>query len=329
MNTTDRLLRYLKQKKGSFISGEFLSGEFGISRAAVNKHIQKMRAEGYRIESATKKGYRLEAVSPQLVPREIREAIDTKTFGRQQIVHFDQTDSTNLKVKALAVQNAAEGTLVVAEEQVAGRGRKQRSWFSPAGTGIYASLILRPPVSPGDAPRITLMTAVAAAGALMKITDLPIRIKWPNDLLVRGKKIAGILTEISTEMDAIEYIVIGLGVNVNTPQSSFPPELHDIATSACIQSGKTFSRTMILAEYLVRLEAGYELVKAGDFDRIIAEWKALSHMIGQAVVVEELDKKYAGKVEDIDDNGVLLVRDEKGELHRIFSADITLVDRCS
>jgi len=325
MNTTDRVLFYLKQNKGQFVSGEVLSGEFGISRAAVNKHIHKLKAEGYQIESATKKGYRFQAVSPKLIPREIREAIDTEVFGRPEIVHFDETDSTNVRAKALAVQNAAEGTVVVAEHQSAGRGRKQRSWFSPPGMGIYSSLILRPTISPGDAPQITLMTAVAAAEALTEVTRLPIRIKWPNDLLIGGKKVAGILTEISTEMDAVDYVVIGLGVNVNTPATSFPVELRDIATSACIESGTEFSRTSILAEYLGRLEDGYEVIKSGRFDRVIARWKDLSHMIGQRVTVEELETTYSGKVEDIDDNGVLLVRDDRGGLHRIFSADITLV----
>ena len=325
MDTTDRLLGYLKEADGRFVSGQVLSGALGMSRAAVSKHVRKLRVEGYGIESATKKGYRLTAITPRLIPREIEAVLETKVFGRPGIVHFDRTDSTNWRAKGLAVQDGAEGTLVVAEEQLAGRGRKQRSWFSPAGMGIYASLILRPAISPSGAPRMTLMTAVAAAEALIRATDLPVRIKWPNDLLVGGKKIGGILTEISTEMDAIEYVIIGLGINVNTSRESFPPELLPIATSVRIESGRDFSRSDILAQYLARLEQGYEMINAGRFDRIISRWKALSHMVGQRLIVEELDERYTGRVEDVEDTGVLLVRDDTGRLHRVYSADITLV----
>jgi BirA family biotin operon repressor/biotin-[acetyl-CoA-carboxylase] ligase len=326
MNTTDRLLCKLKEQKGHFVSGESLRQDMGISRAAVNKHIQRLRSEGYGIESATRKGYRLTAVTDKLLPREIEQALDTKVFGRSTVVHFDRTDSTNIQAKSLASAHAAEGTLVVAEEQLAGRGRKQRSWFSPAGAGIYASLILRPSISPGEAPRMTLMTAVAAAEALMSVTELPVRIKWPNDLLIHGKKIGGILTEISTEMDTIEYVVIGLGINVNTPQEVLPEDLGGIATSARIAAGRRFSRLQILARYLLHLEMLYESVQGGAFVPIIGRWKALSRMVGQEVAVDELDRTYTGEVEDVDDTGVLLVRDDAGTLHRIFSADIRLID---
>lgn len=327
MTTTDRLLLSLKGQKGHFVSGEVLRADLGVSRAAVSKHVRRLRAEGYQIESATKKGYMLTGVTERLLPREISEAIDTEVFGRPGIVHFDRTDSTNLQAKTLAGAGAAEGTLVVAEEQLEGRGRKQRTWFSPPGMGIYASLILRPSISPGEAPRMTLMTAVAAAEALQRVTDVPVRIKWPNDLLIKGKKVAGILTEIVTEMDAIEYVVIGLGLNVNTPKRVWPKALQEIATSVRMEAGRRFSRVEILAAYLSRLEAGYGLVRKGAFDQIIRRWKALSRMVGQKVAVEELDIRYTGRVEDVDDSGVLLVRDAAGTLHRVFSADIRLMER--
>ncbi len=323
MNTKGRLLSQLKAKNGGWISGEVLSGEFGISRAAINKHVQKLREEGYVIESSTKKGYILKASTSRLLANEICEGLNTKVFGKERVVHFNETDSTNIRAKELAIKNAPEGTVVIAERQTAGKGRKQRSWFSPAGYGIYASLILRPPIPPSDAPGITLMTAVAMADALVLLTRLPIEIKWPNDLLIRGKKIAGILTEISTEMDSIDYIVVGLGLNVNTPPELFPKSLRKTATSILIESGGNFSRIKILKTYLERFEDYYEMVTRGEFGPIMVRWKEFATVIGKRVLVEEIGRKYSGMAEDVDDTGVLIVRDDQGTFHRVFSADIS------
>lgn len=172
------------------------------------------------------------SVSDRLLPGEIVEGLDTEVLGRKEILHFEETDSTNARARELADQGAPEGTLVVAERQTQGRGRKGRIWFSPPGAGIYASLILRPSIPPHEATRITFVTAVAAAEALLHLTDLNVRIKWPNDILVNGKKVAGILTEISTERGAVDYAVVGLGMNVNTP--GFPDDISERATSILI-----------------------------------------------------------------------------------------------
>ncbi len=156
------------------------------------------------------------------MPNEILDSLDTRIFGKRNIDYFMEIDTTNTRAKDLAAEGAPEGTLVIAEKQTKGRGRKGRSWFSPLGHGIYTSFILRPAMPPSGAPRITLMTAVAIAEALLSLMQLEVRIKWPNDILVNGKKLAGILTEISTEMDAINYIVVGIGLNVNTPFKDLP-----------------------------------------------------------------------------------------------------------
>ncbi len=323
MNTKARLLSYLKEEEGTWISGESLSRRIGVTRSAVWKSISNLREEGYGIESSPNKGYRFFRVSEMLLPDEIGEGLDTEVFGKREIFHFRETGSTNARAREFAIRGAPEGTLVVSERQSQGRGRKGRIWFSPPQTGIYASLILRPSMPPNDAPKITLMTAVSAAEALLHLTELDVRIKWPNDILIKGKKIAGILTEISTEMDAIDYVVIGLGMNVNNPD--FPNNISERATSVLIETGVRFPRVRIVREYLRRQETYYRVLKTSGFAPILRRWKELADIIGQRIKVEMIDKTTIGYVEDIDPEGVLILKDMKGASHRIFSGDVTLM----
>lgn len=263
------------------------------------------------------------SVSDRLLPGEIVEGLDTEVLGRKEILHFEETDSTNARARELADQGAPEGTLVVAERQTQGRGRKGRIWFSPPGAGIYASLILRPSIPPHEATRITFVTAVAAAEALLHLTDLNVRIKWPNDILVNGKKVAGILTEISTERGAVDYAVVGLGMNVNTP--GFPDDISERATSILIETGKRFPRTDLLREYLRRQEATLRRLRTSGFEPILRRWKGLADTIGKEIRVEMMDRSYVGWVEDIDSEGVLILKDRKGASHRIVSGDVVLL----
>ncbi len=325
MTTRDNLLLYLKENNGDWVSGEMLSNKLSVSRAAVWKHIRKLKEEGYAIESSTKKGYLLTKVSDMLLPNEIQEGLDTRIFGKKDIFYFRETDSTNIRAKDIAAMGADEGTVVVAEKQTRGRGRKKRSWFSPAYDGIYASLVLRPAISPSEAPRITLMTAVALAEALLSMTQLDVKIKWPNDILVKGKKIAGILTELSTEMDAIDYIVVGLGLNVNTPFERFTEEIRGSATSIFIEKGESFPRVKLIQAYLKWYETYYEMFKTKGFKPIIHRWKELTDFIGQRIKVDMIGKKHIGNVVDVDHDGVLILKDDQGESHRIFSGDVTIM----
>ncbi|MBK5100811.1 MAG: biotin--[acetyl-CoA-carboxylase] ligase [Desulfobacteraceae bacterium] len=322
MSTRDQLISYLKQKKGEWVSGQSLSNSIAVSRSAIWKHICTLRDEGYVIESSPKKGYCLQKVSEMLLPREIKEGLETKVFGKGDIIYFSETDSTNTRAKELATQGAPEGTLVVSEEQTGGRGRKGREWFSPSKGGIYLSLILRPTISPGEAPKITLLTAVATAEALLSLTQLEIRIKWPNDILVNGKKLVGILTEMSTDMDKIDYVVVGLGLNVNTP--GFPKDISDKATSLFIETGKQFSRARLVAEFLKMEEHYYELFKKVGFEPVITRWKELADIIGKQIAVEMIDQTLLGEVQDIDGDGFLILRDNTGTSHRIISGDVIL-----
>jgi BirA family biotin operon repressor/biotin-[acetyl-CoA-carboxylase] ligase len=324
MTTKDQLLLYLKENQGSWVSGELISNNLSVSRAAIWKHIRKLKEEGYIIESVPKKGYLLSKSSDTITADEIRQGLSTKVFGKKNIIYLNETDSTNTRAKELAAQGAPEGTLVIAEKQTKGRGRRGRSWFSPPGAGIYFSLILRPVISPTETPRITLMTAVALAETLISLMKLKLRIKWPNDILVNGKKLAGILTEISTEMDAVNYIIVGLGLNVNTRFEKFPQEIKEDATSILIENGKQFPRIRLIQNYLKLYEQYYDMFKKNEFEPIMNRWRELADIIGKQIRVDVIGKTHTGKVVDVDNDGVLILKDDQGKLQRIFSGDVTL-----
>lgn len=298
-----------------------LSRELAISRSAVWKHIRSLRGHGYEIESSPKKGYRLTAVSPRLLQGEIREGLRTGRLGRQEIVIFAETDSTNTQAKTLAASGAPEGTLVIAESQSGGRGRKGRDWFSPLGQGVYLSMILRPRISPVQAPRITLIAGIAAAEMITDLfPGLDVHIKWPNDILLGGRKIAGILTEISSDMDEVGFVVCGIGINVNG--RVFPNEIKTIATSLSLETGGTVDRSRLVRGFLEAYEKWYDTFLAGRSDLIIARWKTLSKTLGSRVSVDGPGGRITGIARDLDRDGSLLVEDLFGNVHPVFSGDV-------
>lgn len=325
MSTKQQLLIHLKGGKGTWVSGESLAHKMAISRSAIWKHIRTLKENGYVIESSRKKGYLLRHASDFLLADEILEGLNTNVFGKSGIVYFGETDSTNVRAKFLASDGAPEGTLIVAESQTRGRGRRGRSWFSPPGEGITTSIILRPPISPNEAPKLTLMASVAVAETLLSMTSLNVNIKWPNDILVNGRKIAGILTEISTEMDRIDYVVIGVGVNVNTPHENLPPDIRNTATSVLMETGKPFPRIVLLRAYLEWLEIYYETFTTKGFDPVMKRWKHLSDIIGRRIRVDLIDRVRIGEVMDADKDGFLILRDDEGTIERIISGDVTIL----
>ena len=327
MSTKQQLLIYLKEDKGTWVSGEFLAHKMAVSRSAVWKHIGSLKDDGYVIESSRKRGYLLRQTSDLLLADEIREGLNTNVLGKGEIFHFRETDSTNIRAKYLASEGAREGTVVVAEKQTQGRGRRGRTWFSPSGEGIYTSIILRPPISPNEAPKLTLMASVAVAEALLSLTSLKIKIKWPNDILIKGRKVAGILTEISTEMDRIDYVVIGVGLNVNTPRKGFSPDIAHTATSVFMETGKVFPRIALLRAFLEWLEIYYEAFKTKGFDPILNRWKHLADIIGRRISVDLMDNVRVGKVLDVDKDGFLILQDRTGTIERIISGDVTLLSQ--
>lgn len=324
MANRDRILDYLRGNAPQWASGEKLSAELSISRAAVWGHICRLRESGYVIEACRNRGYRLMDIPDLLIAREISQELATKVFGKRQIACFGEVDSTNARARELAVQAAPEGTVVIANSQMSGRGRRGRSWFSPPLAGIYMSMILRPPISPAEAPKLTLMTSVALAEAIETVSGLATEIKWPNDVLIGGRKVAGILTEISTEMDSVHHIIIGIGINVNSRNESFPEEIRDRATSLSIESGRHYSRVVLIRAVLERFEDIYNTFRIGGFRRTLREWNKRADIIGRSVEVSTVNTVYKGEVTDIDAEGGLIVRDSRGNCHRIISGDISI-----
>jgi BirA family biotin operon repressor/biotin-[acetyl-CoA-carboxylase] ligase len=329
MSTKDQLLLYLKEKQGDWVSGELISNNLLVSRSAIWKHISNLKKEGYVIESAPKKGYLLSKASDPITADEIREGLCTKVFGKKNIIYLKETDSTNTRAKELAAQGAPEGTLVIAEKQTKGRGRRGRNWFSPSGGGIYCSLILRPAMPPGETPRMTLMTAVVVAETLISLVKLKLRIKWPNDILVNRKKLAGILTEISADMDSVNYIIVGLGLNVNNLFENSPQDIKKSATSILIETGNRVPRLKFIQNYLKLHEQYYDMFKKNNFEPIMNRWRELADIIGKQIKVDVIGKTHIGEVMDVDNDGVLILKDDQGRLQRIFSGDVTLARQVS
>jgi BirA family transcriptional regulator, biotin operon repressor / biotin---[acetyl-CoA-carboxylase] ligase len=325
MTTKKKLLDHLREHLSQWVSGEQISNQLGISRTAIWKQINRLKSDGHEIDSAPKKGYRLTTEADLMTIDTIQAQLQTRVMGQPAIHLFQETDSTNLQAKILAGQGAAEGTVVVADTQSHGRGRRGRTWLSPPGRNIYTSLILRPPMAPFQAPQITLMTAVAVTQSLNRTTGLDAKIKWPNDILIQGKKVAGILTEISTEMDVVDFVVVGLGINVNTRREEMLPEIQDIATSIHIEGCDNVSRPSLLCNLLKNFETCYDQLKEEGFGPIMNQWRTMTDIIGQRVYVDVLDTRHIGTVEAVDDDGVLILKDDQAKNHRIFSGDVTRV----
>jgi len=325
LSTSENLISYLKNNRGRWVSGEGLSRELSVTRAAVSKHIGRLRREGYEIESSPRKGYRFQQASPRLLPREIQEGLKTRVFGRGDIHYFEETDSTNSRALALAASGAPEGTLVVAESQTRGRGRMGRDWHSPGNAGIYLSLILRPPIPPMEAPKMTLLAGVAGAEALREFARVDAHIKWPNDLLIGSRKVAGILTEIASDMDRVNHVVTGMGLNVSTRE--FPPGIRDIATSLFLETGRDLERAALARAFLERYEQAYDLFLKGGAPLILERWKAMSRTLGSSFLVEIAGERVRVLARDMEPDGSLLVETGDGQRHQVFSGDLEAVKK--
>jgi BirA family biotin operon repressor/biotin-[acetyl-CoA-carboxylase] ligase len=323
-STRNRLLSSLKEAAGSWVSGEELSRRLGVTRTAIWKHACSLRAEGHVIESSTRKGYLLREALDRLVPSEIEASLRTARLGRP-IVFEREVDSTNRLARDLAIAGAAEGTIIVAEAQTAGRGRKRRTWYSPPGEGIYLSLVLRPGFQPAEAPKTTLLAGVALAEALLPVVPNRVTIKWPNDILAGGKKVAGILVEAATQIDAIDYMIVGIGINVNTPAEGFPAELREKATSLAAEIGHPVSRADIIGDFLERFEQEYCRVGREGFGPLIRRWRELSDMEGRRVRVHGFGGPLEGAIAGIDDDGVLLLTGANGVIERVIAGDVEYI----
>jgi len=308
------ILRALR--RGGLVSGEELAREAGVSRTAVWKQVAKLRREGYEISSSPGLGYYLKGSRDVLLPEDLAEAVG----GRWQIIFHRELPSTQEVARKLALEGAGEGTVVLAEKQTAGRGRVGRNWVSPPG-GLYLSLLLRPQLKPPETLRLPLLAGVAVARTIRKVSGLEPRLKWPNDVLLGAKKVAGILCELGAETDRVNYVILGLGVNVN---NDLPEELLELATSLKKELGREIPRADLIQLLLSELESLYRRLMEEGFEPISQAWKKLSSTLGLPVMVSSLGQVLEGEAVDIDRDGALILRRFDGGLLRVVAGDVSL-----
>jgi len=317
----ENILNYLK--KDSYVSGEILAEKLGISRVAIWKQIQKLKDLNYEIISHQNLGYCLVSAPDLLLPVEIQKSLATNYIG-QKIYYYRELESSNLtaKEKARSKKNTVpEGTVIISERQTGGKGRLGRKWFSPTG-GIWLSIILYPHLSPAYIPRITLITAVAVVRAIKELTGIQGQIKWPNDILIQGKKVCGILAEMSAELDLINWLVIGLGINVNIDHEEFPVELKDITISLMDILKQKISRIKLVQLFLREFEKCYNMLNKKESLALLNEWKLYSYTLGKKIKIKTGNKIITGQAMDINDKGVLIVKQDNGEYIDIISGTI-------
>jgi BirA family biotin operon repressor/biotin-[acetyl-CoA-carboxylase] ligase len=305
------------------LSGESLAEKLGISRAAVFKRVEALRERGYAIEARHAQGYVLVGTPDRLDATELGPHL----AGSWRAIEWHATiDSTQRRARELARTGAAEGTIVVAETQTAGRGRLGRRWHSPPGANLYFSVILRPPLEPAVVPQLALVAGLAVAQTIRAVTDLDARLKWPNDVLVGGRKVTGVLTEMDAELEQVHSVVAGIGVNVNAPADAFPPELRRTATSLAIACGRRVDRVAFTARVFADLEALYRRFLAAGFTALRVEWERLSALADRTVVVAGADGEIGGRVVGLGDDGALRLVDAAGTMHRVVAGEVTIRD---
>jgi len=320
----DSILQALQQQ--GRVSGEQLGKKFNVSRTAVWKHVNELRRIGYEIDSSPRIGYSFVKSPDLVIPAEIALGLNTSIMGRR-ILYREEVTSTQDEAGDAARKGAEEGVVVISERQTRGRGRKGRLWASPPREGVYFSTILRPNLRPTQIIQIPLIAGVAVCKAIRRVTPLEPRIKWPNDITIGGKKVGGILAEMSSDMDRVNHIVLGIGVNVNTECSLLPEPTRGIATSLAEKCGEYVSRVRLVQCLLAEFDALYRTFLVSGFDMLREEWKALDSTVGSWVKVIDGNEEMKGKALDIDGEGFLLVRKENGDVKRIISGDVSLIGR--
>lgn len=301
----EEILRLLRSADG-YISGQELCNRFGVSRTAVWKAINQLKEAGYEIEAQQNKGYRLMAAPDLMTEAEIKSLMHTEWVAKE-VLYFDTIDSTNTKAQELAEKGYPSGTLVVADKQESGKGRRGRSWVSPSGTGIFMTLMIKPDINPNNASMLTLVAALAVAKAITSVTGEKALIKWPNDIVVNGKKVCGILTEMNAQFDYINNIVVGVGINVHN--ESFPEEISQMASSLMIEAGgKRFHRAQIIAETMLYFEQYYDtFLKTQDLSALVREYDELLVNRNKSVRVLDPKEPFDGKAMGITPKGELIV----------------------
>ncbi|MDN3953740.1 biotin--[acetyl-CoA-carboxylase] ligase [Sporolactobacillus laevolacticus] len=316
------ILTLLYEHKDQFLSGQKISELIGCSRTAVWKHIKTLTEEGFKIESVQKKGYKLMDAPDGLNEVSVSAGLQTKTLGRK-ICFYESMGSTQKEALRLADEGAADGTVVLTNEQTNGRGRLGHTWQSHRGTNIAMSLILRPDLPIEKTPQLTLLTAVAAADTIENETGLSCGIKWPNDILFDGKKLVGILTELQAEATYVKAVIIGIGFNVNTEPSAFPEPIKSVAASLRSITGKQYELAPFVQSFLAKFEFFYELYLHNGFKSIRPLWEQRALNLGKQIKVRQPGGRILeGFARGINDDGVLLLEKADGTPVRVYSADI-------
>jgi BirA family biotin operon repressor/biotin-[acetyl-CoA-carboxylase] ligase len=320
-STRNKLISLLAKEKDGFISGQNLSEQLQISRSAIWKHMNELKKDGYQIEAQSNKGYRITGFPEKISENTLKWGLDTVWAGKT-IIHKEKVSSTQHIAHDAARKNAAHGTTVIADEQKEGKGRMNRSWQSARDKGIWLSLILRPEIQPQLAPQLTLLTATVLADVLSMHTDTKPMIKWPNDILLNEKKCAGILTELQAEQDQIQYIVIGIGLNVNQSEAEWNGSIRKKATSLKAETGKSWSIKELFQEFLTSFEKAYDAYMEKGFSEVKNKWESYGFRLGEKIKIKTMNKTWEALFSGLADDGALVIKEEDGELITLYSAEI-------
>lgn len=319
-SSRETILQLFRETPSGFVSGEHISKILGVSRTAVWKQISSLRDLGYQIEAAPSRGYRLLQSPDVMLAEELRHGLSVQVVGRE-IQTLAETDSTNARASALGDAGAPEGMVVIADRQTAGKGRLGRSWVSPEGVNLYLSVLLRPQILPMDASQLTFLSAVAVCRSIAAVSGLQPTVKWPNDVLLSGRKAAGLLNEMSSETDRVNYVILGIGVNLNMQAEQFPSQLRYPATSLAIETGRRISRVEFTRTLLAQIDALYELYKSHGPCPVLAEWEEYCDLTGKPIEVDCQSRLIRGVMSGLDTDGALLVKTADG-LERVLAGDV-------
>ncbi|WP_172369380.1 biotin--[acetyl-CoA-carboxylase] ligase [Sporosarcina jiandibaonis] len=320
-NAKNEFLKRLFEANGQPVSGQEIADEFGLSRTAIWKYVKDLESDGYEIGTVRKKGYYLIAVPDRVNEANVKKYLKSTTLG-QRIVYKETCLSTQLIAHEEAQNGAPNGTVVISEEQTSGKGRMSRPWDSADGKGIWMSVITRPALTPQQAPQMTLVAAVAVTRAIEEVAGAQPSIKWPNDILIDGKKVTGILTELQADPDRVKAIILGIGINVNQTEEDFPDDLKSIATSLKMVSGKTNNRAKLIAKTLDLLEQYTNLYVTHGFSPIKLLWEGYSNTAGKRIRAVMFNETIEGVAMGITEDGMLNLKLDDGSIRGIFSADI-------
>jgi BirA family biotin operon repressor/biotin-[acetyl-CoA-carboxylase] ligase len=323
MTLDARLLAALRTAEDAIPLGD-LATRLGRPRAEVLSRLEALRRLGYDIAADPHQGHRLLSAPDLLHADEIQSLLPPSAVIGREIHVFLETASTNDVAEKLALDGVAEGVVVIAESQTRGRGRLGRAWVSPRGLGLWLTVLLRPPLAPRAATQLTVAAATGTARAIRRQTGLTPEIKWPNDVLLQGRKVCGVLTELSAELDHVKFVLVGLGLNVNLTAADFPPEVRELATSLRLATGRAQRRAELAAVLLEELDRDYARVCRGEFAAVAEEWATQCATLGQRVRIRLGDRIIIGHAESLDDDGALLLRTEHGRLERIVGGDVTV-----